>query len=134
MRKNMLRKFAPLTTKLFALTACSVLMAASLFAQSQATTGDIEGRVLDPNGAAVPNATVTGVNQATGFERTVTADGEGNYRLILLPPGSYTVRANAQGFAQTELRDVQVTVGGKTPLEVKLTVSGTSESVTVTGE
>src|SRR5437763_2441291 len=86
MRKNMLRKFAPLTTKLFALAACSVLMAASLFAQSQATTGDIEGRVLDPNGAAVPNATVTGVNQATGFERTVTADGEGNYRLILLPP------------------------------------------------
>ncbi|HMF56267.1 MAG TPA: TonB-dependent receptor [Pyrinomonadaceae bacterium] len=130
----MLRKPLLKIMKLFALAACSILMAASVFAQSQATTGDIEGRVLDPNGAAVPNATVTALNQATGLERTVTADGEGNYRLILLPPGAYTVRATSQGFAQTELRDVQVTVGGNTPLEVKLSVSGTSESVTVTGE
>ena len=46
--------------------------------------------MLDPNGAVVPNASVTAKNEATGFERTATTDGEGNYRIILLPPGNYT--------------------------------------------
>src|SRR5229473_796819 len=78
------------------------------FAQSQATTGNIEGRVLDPKEAAVPGASVTATNQQTGFEKTATSDSEGNYRIILLPPGPYTVRTTGQGFTQTELRDVTV--------------------------
>ena len=130
----MLTKIFPPATRLFALAAFLFLAVAGASAQSQATSGNIEGRVLDPQGAAVPNANVTATNQETGLEKSATSDDEGNYRLILLPPGNYTVRATGQGFAQTELRDVAVTVGGKTPLEVKLTVSGASESVTVTGE
>ena len=111
-----------------------LVLALTAFAQSQATTGNIEGRVLDPNGAALPGATVTATNQATGFEKTATSDSEGNYRVILLPPGPYTVRATGQGFAQTELRDVAVTVGSKTPLDLSLSVGGASGSVTVTSE
>ena len=82
----------------------------------------------------MPGAAVTVTNQATGFEKAATADSEGNYRVLLLPPGPYTVRATGQGFAQTELRDVTVTVGSKTPLDLNLSVSGTSGSVTVTSE
>src|SRR5687768_3077985 len=68
-------------------------------AQSQATTGDIEGRVLDPAGAVVPNASVTARNQATSLERTATTDGDGNYRIVQLPPGAYTVTVKGvQGF------------------------------------
>ncbi|MGB9181360.1 MAG: carboxypeptidase regulatory-like domain-containing protein, partial [Pyrinomonadaceae bacterium] len=130
----MLKKIFPPATRLFALVAFLFLAVAGAGAQSQATTGNIEGRVMDPQGAAVPNASVTATNQATGLEKNATSDDEGNYRLILLPPGSYTVRATGQGFAQTELRDVSVTVGGLTPLEVKLSVGGASESVTITGE
>ncbi|MGH9875326.1 MAG: TonB-dependent receptor [Pyrinomonadaceae bacterium] len=103
-------------------------------AQSQATTGNIEGRVLDPNGAALPGTTVTATNQQTGFEKTATSDSEGAYRVILLPPGPYTVRASGQGFTQTELRDVAVTVGSRTPLDLSLSVGGASGSVTVTSE
>src|SRR5258706_4938375 len=117
------------------------LLAAFLFAcvisglgQSQATTGNIEGRVLDPNGAALPGFTVTATNQQTGFEKTATSDSEGNYRVILLPPGPYTVRATGQGFTQTELRDITVTVGSRTPLDLSLSVGGTGGSVTVTSE
>ncbi|MBA2340119.1 MAG: carboxypeptidase regulatory-like domain-containing protein, partial [Pyrinomonadaceae bacterium] len=123
-------------TRLLAVCACHLLFAATVvYAQSQATTGNIEGRVLDPQGAVVPGASVTVVNQETGLEKTVTADGEGNYRHILLPPGSYTVRVAGQtGFATTELRDVVVNVGGITSLDISLSISGTSESVTVTGE
>ena len=119
----------------FCMLAVLILtVAVGAFAQSQATTGNIEGRVLDPKEAAVPGATVTVTNQQTGLEKTATSDSEGNYRLILLPPGQYAVRAKGQGFTQTELRDVSVTVGSKTPLDLKLSIGGASESVTVTSE
>ena len=109
-------------------------LAVSAFAQSQATTGNIEGRVLDPKDAAVPGASVTATNQQTGFERTTTSDDQGLFTISFLPPGAYTVRANASGFAQTEVRDIAVTVGGKSPLDVRLSVGGASGSVTVTSE
>ena len=130
----MCKKSLPHATRLLALVSCLIAMAIGALAQSQATAGDIEGRVLNPQEAAVANASVTATNQQTGLEKSAQTDSEGNYRLILLPPGSYTVRASGQGFAQIELRDVTVSVGGKTPLDIRLTVSGTNESVTVTGE
>src|SRR5436190_18490989 len=130
MRKNMIVTKSP-CAKFCVLLVLILVLALTAFAQSQATTGNIEGRVLDPNGAALPGATVTATNQQTGFEKTATADSEGNYRVILLPPGPYTVRATGQGFKQTELRDVNVTVGSKTPLDVNLGVGGASESVTI---
>src|SRR5882672_9831999 len=126
-------KYRPLTTSCV-LVSCLLLAGLTAFAQSQATTGNIEGRVVDPNGAAVPGSTVTATNQQTGLEKTATADSEGNYRIILLPPGTYTVKATGQGFGQSEMRDVGVTVGSKTPLDVSLAVGGASGSVTVTSE
>jgi outer membrane receptor protein involved in Fe transport len=109
-------------------------LASGGLAQSQATTGNIEGRVLDPKEAAVPGATVTATNQLTGLEKTATTDEQGIFRVAFLPPGPYTVRANAGGFSQTEVRDVIVTVGGKAPLDVKLSIGGASGSVTISAE
>jgi hypothetical protein len=120
--------------RLFALFACSLLISLSVMAQSQATTGNIEGRVLDPNEAVIPNATVTATNQATGLEKNVNTDDEGNFRLILLPPGSYVVRATAANFSQSEVKDVPVTVGGKTPLDLKLGVTGVQSEILVADE
>ena len=83
-------------------------------AQSQAATGNIEGRAVDPNGASVAGTTVTATNQDTGFTKTATTDDEGNYRLILLPPGRYRVTTTAtQGFAAATYENVTVTVGGQ---------------------
>ncbi len=108
---------------LLRLCACLVLTASFAHAQSQATTGNIEGRVLDPNGAAVPNAAVTAKNEATGLEKTATTDDDGNYRLTFLQPGAYTITtAGVQGFQSTALQGVQVSVGGKTTLDVSLGV------------
>jgi outer membrane receptor protein involved in Fe transport len=120
--------------RLFAAVILLLACAVGALAQSQATTGNIEGRVVDPNGAAVPGSSVTATNQETGFEKAATSDSEGNYRVILLPPGPYTVRATAQGFTQTELRDVTVTVGSKTPLDLNLSIGGASGTVTVTSD
>src|SRR5438105_4480971 len=110
----MLGKTIPHATRLLVLVALLTLISMSIFAQSQATTGNIEGRVLDPNGAAVPNAQVTATNEATGLEKSVNTDADGNYSIILLPPGSYTVSTTSQGFAQRKVNNVVVTVGGRT--------------------
>jgi outer membrane receptor protein involved in Fe transport len=108
--------------------------ASGVLAQSQATTGNIEGRVLDPTQAAVPGATVTATNQLTGLEKSATSTDEGTFTISFLPPGPYTVRATASGFSQAEVKDVTVTVGSKTPLDVNLSVGGASGVVTVSGE
>src|SRR4028119_1167793 len=108
------------------LLCVSLALTATLaLSQSQATSGNIEGRVLDSNGAAVPGVTVTATNTQTGFEKTATSDEEGNYRLILLPPGTYKVVASgAQGFQTATLENAGGTDGGRTTLDISLGVSG----------
>src|SRR6185436_20636160 len=89
-----------------ALLVLILTLAFATFGQSQATTGNIEGRVLDPKDAAVPGATVTAINQQTGLEKTTTTNDEGGFLIILLQPGTYTVRANATGFGESEIKNL----------------------------
>ena len=67
-------------------------------ASAQQTTGTITGRVLDPQNAAIPGATVTAKSPSTGFVRTVVSDTEGVYRLSALPVGLYDLTAELSGF------------------------------------
>jgi hypothetical protein len=129
-----MRTTTPPVVRLCLLAVLVLAAAICAFAQSQATTGNIEGRVLDPKEAAVPGATVTATNQQTGLEKTATSSDQGAFTLAFLPPGPYTVRANAGGFAQAEVKDVTVTVGSKTSLDVTLSVGGASGTVTISGE
>src|SRR5436190_580568 len=126
----MLRNFA-LFSRLVLLIGCTVSISIGVFAQSQANSGNIEGRVVDPNGAAVAGATVTATNQQTGLEKSAASSDDGLFRIILLPPGTYTVKTSASGFSQSEVKDVTVTVGSHTPVDVKLTVGGTTNTVTI---
>ncbi|HZM98031.1 MAG TPA: TonB-dependent receptor [Pyrinomonadaceae bacterium] len=105
------------------LIALFLSLSVNIFAQSQANTGNIEGRVTDPNAAAVPNVTVTATNIATGLQKSAQTNDEGVYRLVFLPPGPYKVETSgAQGFAPTTFTNVIVTVGGQTPLDIQLPV------------
>ena len=121
-------------TRLTALAGCLFLLAALAFGQSQANSGDIEGRVVDQNGAAIPNAALTAKNQATGIAKNTTADSGGNFRFVLLQPGSYTVTATANGFAQAELTNITVSIGGAANLEVRLSAGGANVTVDVSAE
>src|SRR5205807_6356416 len=85
-----------------------LLTGASGFAQQ--TTGNISGRVFDPQGAAAPGATVTAKSPDTGFMRTEVSDREGVYRLTALPVGTYDVTAELQGFATISNHGVDVNV------------------------
>src|ERR1041384_7170558 len=68
-------------------------------APAQVTTATILGTVYDPSGAAIPGATVTAANVATGLKYKTTAGSDGSYVLPLLPiTGSYTVEVEARGF------------------------------------
>src|SRR5262249_22171726 len=72
---------------------CALFLVAppSLHTQT-VTTGAITGILTDPSGAAIPGATVTAAEMATGATRTAKADASGSYRISLLPPGEYSLR------------------------------------------
>lgn len=121
--------------KLLQLWCLTMLLAVGVFGQSQATTGNIEGRVVDAQGAAVPNVSVTATNQGTGFEKSVQTNDEGNYVLPLLQPGTYkVVTSAAQGFGAAIYENVKVTVGAKTSLEINVTAGGSVNVVDVSDQ
>ena len=88
--------------------AMAVVLLCSAPAMAQQTAGNITGRVLDQQGAAVPGATVTARNPQTGFTRTEVSDSGGLYRLNALPVGTYDVTVELSGFATVSKKDVEV--------------------------
>jgi protocatechuate 3,4-dioxygenase beta subunit len=69
--------------------------------QAQSAAADLRGTVVDPNGAAVPGATVTARNLSTNISRSTTSGSDGLYTFIALPPGDYEVIAEASTFSRT---------------------------------
>jgi len=99
-----------------------------------AATGDLHVSVKDPKGSAVTNATIRVQDPAKGFERSSTANTEGEYRILALPPGKYTVTVEASGFSKVEVSNVAVSVGQLGELPVTLSVAGAQEVVNVNAE
>jgi hypothetical protein len=99
-----------------------LLFALSATAFAQLETGQITGRVTDPNGAVVTGAAVSVKSVETGAERAATTDGEGAYTVTNLQPGLYEVSVQAQSFARSTQR-VQVTVGARASLDTALSVT-----------
>jgi outer membrane receptor protein involved in Fe transport len=116
------------------LGALTLVCMTAINAAAQQTTGNIQGRVIDAQGAAIPGATVTGKNQSTGFVRTEVSDSEGVYRLTGLPVGNYDLTVELQGFSKFDRKSVVVNVGQTVPIDATLNVAGVTENVTVTGE
>src|SRR2546428_9282684 len=116
--------------KLVSVTFLMLLLTTLSFAQGVAS-GDLHVTVRDPNGNVVTNATVTAHEQAKGFERSTTVNSEGEYRILALPPGAYTVTVESPGFAKIEISDVAITVGQMASLPITLSVAGAQEVVNV---
>ncbi len=104
------------------------------FAQSQATTGLIQGNVADPSGAVVQGATVTVINIDTGFERTVTSNSDGFFSAPLLPLGKYRVTTTAANFTKSVLEGIELNIGQTLSLKIDLKIGGAVETVNVTAE
>ena len=109
--------------------ALLVALAGPAFAQLQ--TGNLYGRVVGGDGAALPGVTVTLTGE--GAPQVQVTDENGQFRFPGLYPGTYKLSAELQGFSTLEYPDVGVRVGGNT--EIEMTLSGAVEDViTVTGE
>jgi hypothetical protein len=119
-----------LITVMLALLVIALPMAPSLMAQSL-ISGDLTGTVTDPSGAVVAGARVDLKNDATGQARTTTTNSNGNYRFSLLPPGTYTVTANAPGFSKVQT-SAMVNLGQASIADLKMAVGATSQTVEVT--
>ena len=97
-------------------------------------TGDLHVIVKDPKGGIVNNASITARDEAKGVERPATVNQEGEYSILALPPGRYTVEVEAKGFARTSAEGVVITVGQRAELPITLSVAGTQEVINVTSE
>jgi len=109
-----------------------VLLALARSATAQeTTTGSIGGQVLDDQGLPLPGATVT-VTAAQGAQSFAT-DAQGRFFAPFLTPGTYSVRVELTGFRTAEQKNVEVRLGQRAELNLKMTVGGLSETVEVTG-
>ena len=128
--KNRSRCIRAISLPLLAL----LLLSASARAQSQATTGVIEGIVYDQSGAVITDAAVIVRQKEIGFERSSTTDDNGRYRALLLPLGIYTIEVSKPGFARLVRENIEVTVGRTVNLPLTLQPAGATETITVTTE
>ena len=108
-------------------------LAFGLLAFGQGDQGRILGTVTDSAGAVIPDAAIHVRNEKTGVERSVTANGEGRYIVINLPPAEYTVNAKARDLGPTEIGQVTLTAGQERTVNLVLHPSALQQEVTVSG-
>jgi carboxypeptidase family protein len=111
-----------------------LMLALANTALSQTSSTSLQGTVTDPSGGAVSGASVALSNSESKVERTVVTGAQGEYRLLGVPPGTYTLTVTARGFARYEQTDLQLLVNTPATANVQLKIGAATESVTVSGE
>jgi Carboxypeptidase regulatory-like domain len=110
----------------------SLLIPALLSAQG--ANGRILGRVADPSGAVLAGAKITLTNEATGISRDALTNESGDYNLVNVVPGTYTVQFELTGFKKNVQKGVIVDVNQVVTLNSALQIGGSQEVVDVTSE
>ena len=104
------------------------------FAQAGNATAEITCTVTDSSGAVVVGAAITASDPVKGIRRTAVGNERGEYRVLSLPPGTYSVKVEAPGFTAQQKDNVEVTVGETANLNFALQVGQISETVSVLEE
>jgi hypothetical protein len=102
------------------------------YGQGVGASGDLTGTVTDPSNAVVVNATVTVTDAQKGIKRTDSTDNLGQYRVLNLQPGSYSVNVEKSGFGTELAKGVVVIIGQTTVMDFHMKVSAATETVEVT--
>jgi len=110
-----------------------LLLSMSCALTAQVTTTNIYGRVTDTSGSSIANATVLCINLDTRASRTVRTNGDGEYRIDLLPAGSYEVKVSAEKFATLVRGGIALQVNEPAHIDITLPVGKVSEIVQVNG-
>ncbi len=96
-------------------------------------TAQVTGRVNDPNDAVVPGTRVIATNADTSLKRETVTNDDGYYTIPLLPPGSYELTVQKDGFKPISRSGITLQVEQVARLDFKLEIGGASETVQVTG-
>ena len=103
--------------------------------RAQASTGSIAGTVRDASGAVLPGVTVEASSPALIEKvRTGTTNEAGQYRVVDLRPGVYTVSFKLPGFSTVVRENIELEANFTAPINVEMRVGSLEESITVTGE
>ena len=114
---------------------CILCVLAATVAHAQVQTGSIAGVATDTSNAVMPGVTVSvSGDKLIGGVQAQTTDATGAYRFDRLPPGSYHVKFELQGFRGIERADIAVSASFVATVNAKLEVGNLSETITVTGE
>ncbi|MBX3243758.1 MAG: carboxypeptidase regulatory-like domain-containing protein [Acidobacteria bacterium] len=95
-------------------------------------TGAISGVVTDAAGAVIPRVSISATNELTNVAVSVVTNDQGRFLIGSLPPGKYTVRADATGFKDTVMINVKVEANVTSQVRFLLEAGGVTEEVTVT--
>jgi hypothetical protein len=114
------------------LTLAALAMAAFAPQAPAQTPGTIRGTVTDPSAAVVPGATV--VATGNNVTRSATTDGQGRYTLPNMPPGKYSIRADANGFVTYTQPEYEVPAGQSNSLDISLQLATQAQQVSVSDQ
>ena len=111
--------------------AFCLLSAAGWAQESRATLG---GRVIDPQGAVVPNAEVVVASDDTGVKQQTRTNAQGNWAVQFLIPGRYSFIIAAPGFKKAERKGMTLQTADMKQIDVTLELGAVAETISVTGE
>src|SRR5262249_5927064 len=117
------------------LSSLALLLAAATLVSGEAAqfdSGQLSGFVRDAQQAALPGATVTVTNEATGNKRTTVTNGTGYYVLPDVPPGSYAVSVELSGFKKFVKTGIRLTAANQIAVDADLELGSIEETVLVT--
>ncbi len=123
--------FGRIFRSVFAFAIVSLITVTMAFSQDLDDV-TIAGKILDANGLAIVGANVTATRTETGESRTVTTDDEGGYRIVKLKPGTYKIKAAANGFGAQETPDILTVSAQNVQKDFKLTPAGVTAEQTIT--
>src|SRR6266849_1123035 len=111
-----------------------VVLGFSAVAAAQTGAGSLRGYIKDEQGGALPGVTVAARSEALIQPVSSLTDGDGYYRLINLPPGTYEVSADLSGFAAFKRQGVLLRAGANFEVDITMKIAALSETITVAGE
>src|SRR5438093_2277951 len=106
-----------------------LLLLAGMLPLSAQTAAGLTGTLTDSTGAIVPDARVTVISAETGARREAVSNDAGLYQFSLLPPGSYSISVQREGFKQVTQEGVRLEVNQTARIDFVLQVGAVSETV-----
>jgi outer membrane receptor protein involved in Fe transport len=126
-RRSCLRSAVVLCGALF----LSLIQGSHFIARAQTTTATLSGTVTDNKGAVVPGVSIIISSAATGLKRQTVTNSEGVFTVPLLPPGSYSLKAQRDGFAPVEVDNIELPVAGQVTQDISLRVGGIGDEINI---